>query len=267
MMNVDEIDAFAQAPRSLGGRGCGARVSGRMAASRTSRGSTAASRPPPSRASRSTPTRPSRPAKAAWPSPPTPKLADALRLHVAARPVARRLGSILGQGELGLPHPRARLQVQHDRRRRRDRHPPARARRGDAPGAASGSRRSIVHRLDRRRGDRAAARRRDRIHAWHLFPIRLRLESLYRIDRDTFIQRTQARPASRAPCTGGRCISIRTTRRHLAGVRPICRPRPPSGRGWSACRCSPRCDRDEIDAVVDAVRTICARTSRLTTTP
>ena len=47
------------------------------------------------------------------------------------------LGQVFGKWKLGLSHPRARLQIQHDGHRGRDRHSPARPRRGHAPGARS----------------------------------------------------------------------------------------------------------------------------------
>ena len=78
------------------------------------------------------------------------------------------------------------LQVQPDGRRRRDRHPPARAGRGDAAGAR-GDRAAVTRGASRMRTSSNCRRRTtDRIHSWHLFPIRLRLDRLS-IDRNAFI--------------------------------------------------------------------------------
>ena len=56
----------------------------------------------------------------------------------------------------------------------------------------------------------------NRIHSWHLFPIRLRLDRLD--DRPQRVHgRAEGRAASDAPCTGGPSTSIRTTRRPSAG--------------------------------------------------
>ena len=83
------------------------------------------------------------------------------------------------------------------------------------------------------------AGRPDRLHAWHLFPIRLRLE-LLSIDRDRFIRELGER-ACRAPSTGGRCTCILTTSNGFAGVPPTCPSPPRCGRVSSACRCSRKC--------------------------
>jgi lipopolysaccharide/colanic/teichoic acid biosynthesis glycosyltransferase len=74
------------------------------------------------------------------------------------------------------------------------------------------------------RGARAPPASTDRIHSWHLFPIRLRLDRIS-IDRNAFIDNLKAVRASAAPCTGGRCTCTRTTRRRSAGARRICRRR------------------------------------------
>ena len=71
--------------------------------------------------SASTPPRPSPPARAAWSSPPTPELADRIRimrLHGISRDAWKRYTA---EGVLVLRRRRARLQVQHDRHRGRDR--------------------------------------------------------------------------------------------------------------------------------------------------
>ena len=159
MMNVDDDQGVCGAARSLGGRRRGARVSGRLAAG----------------AGR---------AVAALRAADRRRLVllvlrqqddhDRRRRHggdggcragradapdVAARPVARRLGPVLGQRRLGLSDPRAGLQVQPDGHRGGDRHPPARPCRGDAPRPRSDRAASTCERLARRRGDRAAADR------------------------------------------------------------------------------------------------------------
>ena len=78
---------------------------------------------------------------------------------VAARSVARRLGTLLGRRKLGLPDRRPGLQVQPDRHRGRDRDPPARAGREDAPREGRG-------------GPPVTARRWPRSRSWSCRPTR-----------------------------------------------------------------------------------------------
>ena len=68
--------------------------------------------------------------------------------------------------------------------------------------------RGVLAAAGRRRGDRVARRLdADRIHAWHLFPIRLRLETLT-IDRRQLHPANWTRRECRVRCTGVRCTSI-----------------------------------------------------------
>ncbi len=105
----------------------------------------------------------------------------------------------------------------------------------------------------------------DRIHAWHLFPIRLRLESLS-IDRNAFIK--ELNEAGIACSVHWRPLHLHPYYEETFGWRPT--DLPATSAVWPRLVSLPLFSTmrpDEIDAVVDAVRTICARTSRLTTTP
>jgi dTDP-4-amino-4,6-dideoxygalactose transaminase len=105
----------------------------------------------------------------------------------------------------------------------------------------------------------------DRIHAWHLFPIRLRLESLS-IDRNAFIKALNQ--AGIASSVHWRPLHLHPYYEETFGWRPT--DLPATSAVWPRLVSLPLFSTmrpDEIDAVVDAVRTICARTSRLTTTP
>ena len=62
----------------------------------------------------------------------------------------------------------------------------------------------------------------DRIHSWHLFPIRLRLDRMSR-STATRSSKKSAAGASDAPSIGGRCTCIPTMRRLSDGGRNICR--------------------------------------------
>ena len=144
---------------------------------------------------------------------------------VAARPLARRVGSLRGRRQLGLPDRRAGLQVQPDRHRRRDRH--------------RTSSRAPRQMRRRARGDRSARyadapRDVDEIE----LPPRTRTASTpgissrsgcgstgLSIDRNAVHRGAAAARASAVRCTGGRCIFTRTTRRRSAGSpTPVPRP-------------------------------------------
>ncbi len=80
----------------------------------------------------------------------------------------------------------------------------------------------------------------NRIHSWHLFPIRLRLETLT-IDRDSVHPRV-------GPGRACRCVGALAPPAPPSLLRgdvwlasgPICPSRRPCGRDWSACRSSRR---------------------------
>lgn len=100
----------------------------------------------------------------------------------------------------------------------------------------------------------------DRIHAWHLFPIRLRAE-LLNIDRDLFI---------RELAESGVACSVHWRPLHLHPYyeqqfqwRPA--DLPAASAVWKRLISLPlfsQMRRNEIDSVVNAVRTICARSAR-----
>ena len=115
-----------------------------------------------------------------------PRVGRADAADVAARAVARRLEAIRRQPRLGLSDRRPRLQVQPDRHCRRHRHSSARPGRRDA--AASGPRLPGSSASNWPTWTRSSCPPDppDRIHSWHLFPIRLRLDRLS-IDRNAFI--------------------------------------------------------------------------------
>lgn len=97
----------------------------------------------------------------------------------------------------------------------------------------------------------------NRLHAWHLFPIRLRLERLA-IDRDSFIRELQQQGV--ACSVHWRPLHLHPYYEETFGWRPSdlpiasgVWPRLVSLPLFSAMR------RDEIDAVADAVRRLCGR--------
>jgi dTDP-4-amino-4,6-dideoxygalactose transaminase len=105
----------------------------------------------------------------------------------------------------------------------------------------------------------------DRVHAWHLFPIRLRLKSLS-IDRDTFIQ---------AMVRNGVSCSVHWRPLHLHpyyeqtfGWRPD--DLPVASSEWTRLVTLPLFSAmrpEEVDAVVAAVRGVCSRASRTQLAP
>ena len=100
----------------------------------------------------------------------------------------------------------------------------------------------------------------DRIHAWHLFPIRLRLETLS-VDRDAFIRELDQAGVS---CSvHWRPLHLHPYYEETFGWRPT--DLPAASAVWTRLVSLPlfsSMSRDEVDAVVDAVRTVCARSSR-----
>ena len=108
-------------------------------------------------------------------------------VDVAPRPLPRRLGTLQGRAQLGLPHHGAGLQVQPDRHRGGHRPSPARESGRDAAGAGSAWRGPISRLCRDVEEIETPPDPPDRIHAWHLFPIRLRLERLA-VDRNRFME-------------------------------------------------------------------------------
>ena len=100
----------------------------------------------------------------------------------------------------------------------------------------------------------------NRIHAWHLFPIRLRLEALT-IDRDQFIQELHQEGVS---CSvHWRPLHLHPYYEQTFGWQPA--DLPVASEVWTRLISLPLFSamrRDEIDAVVNAVRTVCGRASR-----
>jgi perosamine synthetase len=100
----------------------------------------------------------------------------------------------------------------------------------------------------------------DRIHAWHLFPIRLRLESLT-IDRNAFIR--ELNEAGVACSVHWRPLHLHPYYEETFGWRPT--DLPATSAVWIRLVSLPLFSsmrRDEIDAVVNAMQAICARSSR-----
>jgi perosamine synthetase len=100
----------------------------------------------------------------------------------------------------------------------------------------------------------------DRIHAWHLFPIRLRLESLA-IDRNAFIK--ELNQAGVACSVHWRPLHLHPYYQETFGWSST--DLPAATAVWSRLISLPLFScmrRDEIDAVVSAVRAICTRSSK-----
>jgi len=100
----------------------------------------------------------------------------------------------------------------------------------------------------------------DRINAWHLFPIRLRLEKLT-IDRNSFIK--ELHQAGVSCSVHWRPLHLHPYYEQTFGWR---RPDlPVASTIWQRLVSLPLFSamrRDEIDRVVDAIRSVCGRTSR-----
>ena len=105
----------------------------------------------------------------------------------------------------------------------------------------------------------------DRVHAWHLFPIRLRLESLS-IDRDTFIQAMAEKGVS---CSvHWRPLHLHPYYEQTFGWRP--NDLPVASAEWKRLVSLPVFSAmrpQEVDAVVDTVRNVCSRASRTRLAP
>lgn len=100
----------------------------------------------------------------------------------------------------------------------------------------------------------------DRIHAWHLFPIRLRLETLL-IDRNSFI--TELGQAGVSCSVHWRPLHLHPYYEETFGWRPD--DLPVASAVWNRLVSLPlfsAMHRDEIDAVVGAIRALCERASR-----
>jgi perosamine synthetase len=101
----------------------------------------------------------------------------------------------------------------------------------------------------------------DRIHAWHLFPIRLRLEALG-IDRDTFI--VELREQGVSCSVHWRPLHLHPYYQDTFGWQA--EDLPVASRTWERLVSLPLFStmrRDEIDVVVDAVGRVCRRASRV----
>jgi perosamine synthetase len=100
----------------------------------------------------------------------------------------------------------------------------------------------------------------DRVHAWHLFPIRLKLDALT-IDRDQFLQQMRERQIS---CSvHWRPLHLHTYYEQAHGWTP--EDLPVASAEWMRLVSLPLFSAmlpAEVDAVVDAVRDVCARTAR-----
>jgi dTDP-4-amino-4,6-dideoxygalactose transaminase len=100
----------------------------------------------------------------------------------------------------------------------------------------------------------------DRIHAWHLFPVRLRLETLT-IDRDNFIRELGQNGVS---CSvHWRPLHLHPYYEETFGWGPG--DLPVASREWTRLVSLPLfsgMERQEIDAVVATVKSVCSRTSR-----
>jgi perosamine synthetase len=100
----------------------------------------------------------------------------------------------------------------------------------------------------------------DRLHAWHLFPIRLRLETLA-IDRDSFVRELGQRGIS---CSvHWRPLHLHPYYEEAFGWREA--DLPAASTVWARLVSLPifsSMTSHEIDAVVDAVRAECRRSSR-----
>jgi perosamine synthetase len=101
---------------------------------------------------------------------------------------------------------------------------------------------------------------RDRIHAWHLFPIRLRLDML-EIDRDTFIRELQLEGVS---CSvHWRPLHMHPYYQQTFGWTPA--DVPTASAVWARLVSLPLFSSmrdEEVDHVVNAVRAVCARFKR-----
>ena len=167
-----------------------------------------------------------------------------------------------GGREVGLSDRRAGLQVQPDRRRRGDRNPSAARAPRRCASSARPSRARYFEALRGRRRARAAGRGR-RTGSTPGTCFRSACGSTGSRSIATPSSTSSRRPASAAPCTGGRCTCIRTTRRRSAGGPTICPSRPGRGSAWSACRSFPGMRDDEIDHVVETVRGLCQKNRRM----
>jgi perosamine synthetase len=100
----------------------------------------------------------------------------------------------------------------------------------------------------------------NRIHAWHLFPIRLRLDKLTR-DRNTLIE--ELRHAGVASSVHWRPLHLHPLYEQTFGWRPgDC---PVASDVWSRLISLPLFSGmtgGDVDTVVDAVRAMCARAAR-----
>jgi dTDP-4-amino-4,6-dideoxygalactose transaminase len=100
----------------------------------------------------------------------------------------------------------------------------------------------------------------DRIHAWHLFPIRLRLERLT-IDRNSFV--SELGRAGVSCSVHWRPLHLHPYYEETFGWRPA--DLPSASATWKRLVSLPLFSsmrRDEIDAVVSAVRAVCGRWSQ-----
>jgi perosamine synthetase len=100
----------------------------------------------------------------------------------------------------------------------------------------------------------------DRIHAWHLFPVRLRLETLS-VDRDAFIR--ELSQAGVSCSVHWRPLHLHPYYEDTFGWRPA--DLPVASTIWSRLVSLPifsAITRPEIDTVVNVVRDVCARASR-----
>ena len=136
---------------------------------------------------------------------------------VAARPVARRVGALREPRALGLSDRRGRLQIQPDRHRGGDRRPSARARGSDARAARADRACGIARRSRPSTRSRCRPLPEDCLHAWHLFPILLRLDRLT-IDRDQFIEELRRRGVT--PSVHWRPLHMHPYYQRTYGYRP-----------------------------------------------
>ncbi len=97
----------------------------------------------------------------------------------------------------------------------------------------------------------------NRIHSWHLFPVRLRLEKLA-IDRNTFIR--ELAEAGVACSVHWRPLHLHPYYEQTFSWRPV--DLPVASEVWTRLVSLPlfsSMDRQDVDAVVDAVQSTCAR--------
>ena len=128
---------------------------------------------------------------------------------------------------------------------------------------ARSGRRRLLGRPRRRRRDRAAEGGcADRVHSWHLFQIKLRLERLSILDRDGFLEEMRARGV--AFSVHWRPLHLHPYYRETFGWKPEHLPVATDvWRRTVSLPIFPAMTGDERDAVVATVREICRRFRRV----